>query len=98
MADVPAPKKTRKRETAWVFMAFDLAFFIWGFMADNIEIIEAAKFLSMPATTFLLGAFGMDAYAKQIRPYEGGSAWSSRNFNYPAQTPFVGPVQPRDMY
>ena len=70
-------------------MAFDLAFFIWGFMADNIEIIEAAKFLSMPATTFLLGAFGMDAYAKQIRPYEGGSAYSSKNFSYPRVGDFV---------
>ncbi len=40
-------------------------FFFWG--VGNDQALEIARFLTLPVFTFAAGAFGMDAWAKQIR-------------------------------
>ena len=89
MSEVPAPKKTYKREWSVTILFIVFAFYVTAFITAREDILEAAKHLTMPAFLFLGGAFGIDAYGKQIRPYEGGSAYSSKNFSYPNVGEFV---------
>lgn len=46
-------------------LAFLGGFFLWGLRAP--EAGEAARFLTLPIFTFAGGAFGLDAWAKQVR-------------------------------
>lgn len=52
--------KTYKREVSMIMLAFLASLFLWG---DQ----EAARFLTMPIFMFAGAAFGLDAYAKQIK-------------------------------
>ena len=61
----PKPRKTFKRETAVCMLAFLAGFFIWGVWVETAR--EAARFLTLPIFTFAGGAFGLDAWAKQVR-------------------------------
>jgi len=57
--------KTYKRELAVVMLAFLGALFVWGVF--DPEAKDSARFLTLPIFTFAGGAFGMDAWAKQLR-------------------------------
>ncbi len=46
-------------------LAFLAGFFIWGVWVETAR--EAARFLTLPIFTFAGGAFGLDAWAKQVR-------------------------------
>lgn len=54
-------KKTLKREVAVVLLGFLLFLSIEG---DNVEEL---RILTTPFVLFAMGAFGMDAYAKQVK-------------------------------
>lgn len=58
-------EKTYKRETAGGLLVFLMGLFVWGVWEPMA--FEAAQFLTLPVFTFAGGAFGMDAYAKQIK-------------------------------
>ena len=57
--------KTYKRETALALFIFLCGLFIWGIW--NAQAANAAEFLTLPVFTFAGAAFGLDAYAKQIK-------------------------------
>ena len=57
--------KTYKRELASGMLLFLGVFFLWG--VENVQAAEAARYMTLPVFTFAGGAFGMDAWAKQIR-------------------------------
>lgn len=55
-------KKTWKREIA-------VAMFIWiGVLSHDIDNLEMVKVLVWPVAVFGIGAFGLDATAKQLQP------------------------------
>ena len=58
-------QKTYKREVAASMLVALFGFFVWGVFAP--VAFEAAKFLTLPVFTFAGGAYGMDAWSKQIR-------------------------------
>lgn len=60
-----AQSKTYKRELATGMLVFLGAFFLWG--VENAQAAEAARYLTLPIFTFAGGAFGLDAWAKQMR-------------------------------
>lgn len=64
------PAKTYKRELATFLLAFLLALFVWG--VEEGQAYEAARYLTLPVFSFAGGAFGMDAWAKQLRPSADG--------------------------
>jgi len=57
--------KTYKREVALGLVLFLLGLFVWGVWDERA--MQAAEFLTLPVFAFLGGAFGMDAFAKQIQ-------------------------------
>lgn len=57
-------EKTYKREVALAMLVFNLACHVWGVWTP--EAAEMAKYLTMPIFLFLGGAYGLDAYAKQV--------------------------------
>jgi len=57
-------EKTYKRETALTMISAVFAGHIWGVWNDGAA--DAARYLTMPTFIFLGGAFGLDAFAKQI--------------------------------
>ena len=65
MTGTPSPHKTFKRELSVVMLAFLGVIFVWGI--GNPQAAEAARFLTLPVFTFAGGAFGLDAWAKQMR-------------------------------
>ena len=67
MTDIgPEPyRKTFKREVAAVMLGFLGAMFVWGVPSEAAG--QAARFLTLPVFTFAGGAFGLDAWAKQLR-------------------------------
>lgn len=58
-------EKTYKREVAGVLLLFLGGLFIWGGWLPYAA--EIAKYLTLPIFGFTGLAFGMDAYAKQIK-------------------------------
>ena len=66
MTGAPGPvRKTFKREVAVVMLGFLGVMFVWGVSTDTAA--QAARFLTLPIFTFAGGAFGLDAWAKQLR-------------------------------
>ena len=65
MNPAPVTRKTFKRELAAAMLGFLGVFFIWG--VSNLQAAEAARFLTLPIFSFAGGAFGLDAWAKQLR-------------------------------
>ncbi len=59
-------QKTYKRETAFGLLCYLCGLFVWG--VDNEAARQIAEFLTLPVFTFAAGAYGLDAYAKQIQP------------------------------
>lgn len=59
-----AVRKTMKRETASLMLTYLGGMFIWGVFDPSARGI--AEFLMPPVFLFAAGAFGMDAYSKQI--------------------------------
>jgi len=57
--------KTYKRETAGVMLAFLGGMFVWG-VAGNADAMATAESLKMPLLLWAGGAFGMDAWSKQL--------------------------------
>ena len=57
--------KTYKREAAAVLMAFLGCMFVWGVYEDRAY--QAAQYLTLPIFTFFSLAFGIDAYARQLK-------------------------------
>lgn len=60
------PPKTYKRETAIAMLLALSGLFLWGLIAQRVDVVEVGKFLTMPVFLFLGGAFGIDAMAKQF--------------------------------
>lgn len=58
--------KTYKRETAIALLLALSGLFLWGLIAQRVDVVEVGKFLTMPVFLFLGGAFGIDAMAKQF--------------------------------
>ena len=58
-------EKTYKRELASLMMFGLWGFFLWGLFSP--QAADAARFLALPVFTFAGGAFGMDAWAKQVK-------------------------------
>jgi hypothetical protein len=58
-------RKTYKRETAILMLVYLGAFFTWG--VGNETALRIAEFLTLPVFGFATAAFGVDAYAKQLR-------------------------------
>ena len=69
-ADTPrtnAPRhKTFKRETALALLAFWAGLVVWGVLG-NPSAADAATTIMWPVFGFAAGAFGIDAFAEQIR-------------------------------
>ena len=57
-------QKTYKRETAVAMLIVMFIFFYYGL--DHDRAYETAKYLSTPVFLFAAGAFGLDAWAKQL--------------------------------
>lgn len=58
--------KTYKRETAGVMLLFLAALTIWGIWEPEAK--DASRFYAIFIFTFAAGAFGLDAWSKQIGP------------------------------
>lgn len=59
-------QKTLKREYAVALMLFVLGLFLWGLIAVRVDIVDVAKFLTVPVLLFNAAAFGLDSAAKQF--------------------------------
>lgn len=59
-------QKSWKRETSWGLLIVLFIFFAFGIW--NPQAMHAAETLTAPVFLFAGGAFGLDAYAKQIAP------------------------------
>ncbi len=57
-------RKTMKREAASVMLLYLGAMFVWGVFDEGARAI--AEYLATFVFLFAAGAFGMDAYSKQI--------------------------------
>lgn len=60
-----AQRKTWKREVALTMLAFNLVAHVWGVWKP--EAAEMARFMTTPIFLFATAAYGLDAYAKQVR-------------------------------
>ena len=60
-------EKTYKREVATGMLVGLTCLFGYGMYAENLVMIDVAKFVTTPVFMFALGAFGLDALAKQIK-------------------------------
>ena len=58
-------EKTYKREVAMAMLAFVGVFHVLGMWMP--EAIQVAEYLTTPVFIFAGAAFGMDAYAKQVK-------------------------------
>lgn len=58
-------RKTYKREFAAILMAFWAGMTVWGVYDVRAEAAASAMFF--PLLAFNFGAFGLDAYAKQLK-------------------------------
>ncbi|CTQ53529.1 hypothetical protein LP7551_02053 [Roseibium album] len=65
--------KTYKRETAWALLAGLAALCVYGLWKGDQTALEWAKLFTVPAITFALAAFGLDAAVKQW-PHSGKKA------------------------
>lgn len=59
-------EKTYKREVAFLLLIFWAVLIVWGIY--NPEAKEASRFATLPIFSFAFGAWGFDAWAKQIIP------------------------------
>lgn len=50
-------------------LALLFGFFLWGVFRETA--MQAAEFLTVPVFGFAGGAFGLDAWAKQVQPQSG---------------------------
>ncbi len=57
-------EKTYKREVASIMLAFLAIMYVWG--VYNPSSLQVAEYLTTPVFLFVAGAFGMDAYSKQV--------------------------------
>lgn len=64
VSGVVAMRKTYKREVTTASLLFLFGMFVWGVFEPSA--LDAAKYLTLPIFTIWGGAFGMDAYSKQI--------------------------------
>lgn len=62
--------KTYKREVAGLLLAFWAAMTVWG--VSEPEAKEASRFMAIFVFTFAAGAWGLDAWAKQLGGGSGG--------------------------
>tara|TARA_R110000744_G_C19333344_1_gene558796 strand:- start:480 stop:659 length:180 start_codon:yes stop_codon:yes gene_type:complete len=58
-------QKTYKRELSLVMLGLLGVLFVLGM--SSVEAMQAAEFLTTPIFLFATGAFGIDAYAKQVQ-------------------------------
>lgn len=63
-------RKTFKRETGWLLLAFWVGMTIWGVYEPVAH--KAAETMLAPIFLFLAAALGVDAYSKQILPIRKG--------------------------
>ena len=64
--NISMTQKTYKRETAAALLGILIGFGAWG-AYGNPAAIEVAKLLALPFVLFGMGAFGLDAVAKQLQ-------------------------------
>ncbi len=57
-------EKTYKREVASVMLAFLGMMYVWGVYTP--AALQVAELITTPIFLFVAGAFGMDAYSKQV--------------------------------